>query len=580
MNSRIPSVPLTYPALSSPAVREKPLDLRQLFRFLISNSPLIALLTGLFVLAALLYVTATPPTFVSSAQLMLDSQKTNTAEIQRTLAEEALVEGQMEIMKSGDVLQAVVRSLDLTSDPEFNPSHPTLSGLLRSVFAIRQDSEGTGTPESEDERLENRTIAALRSQLWVRRVGQSTVIEMSVASSEPEKSASIANALAEEYIAQNVRRKSQSAQQASEWLAQRVAELRDTVLAADRAVTRFQASGDPASQFKLTELKSVSATYRRLYETYLQSWSEAKQRISYPVSDATFVSRATVPVAKSQPRSMLLLTFALVLGISAGIVVAIIRHFSNRVVTSAERMTAETGAPCIGEVSQATRTRDRQTERAGGLFRFDEPGSKPGGTRLFDRDLRDLRATIGSLKRNRNANLIGLAGTESKAGTTTLAYNLALLAAAAGSKTLLIDTCAASPDLSRACGEEKAPGLMEALDDPRAYAAFMESAGQRLTVLPVGTVRNVSPGERIGSERIAFSFSDLKERFDLILVDLPSVSSSPDAKSIAPYLDGTIVVTRYGRSSFDTLAGTVDTLRGVGTEILGIVLNATPQRKK
>lgn len=582
MNSRMPSVALTYPALPPPPVREKPLDLRQLFRFLVSNSLLVAVLTGFFVLATLLYVITTPPTYVSSAQLMLESQKATSADVQRGLAEEALVEGQMEIMKSGDVLQAVVKSLNLKSDPEFKPAHLPIADMLRSLFSIGQNGEVVGqqTARSPDERLENYTIATLRSRLWIRRVGQSTVIEISAASSDPRKSALIANAVAEHYIAQNVRMKSQSALQSSEWLAQRVADLREAVFAADRAVVRFQSSGDTTSQFKLTELKSVSATYRRLYETYLQSWSEAKQRISYPVSDAMFVSRATVPVAKSQPRSILLLTFAFVLGVSFGIVVAIVRHFANRVITSVDRIAVETNAQCIGEVSQANRTRPEQTDGTTGLLRFDGPGRKPGTQESFGRDLRDLKATIGSLRRNRNANLIGLVGAETKVGATTLAYNLALLASASGSKTLLIDACATNPTLSRACGGEKAAGLMEVLDDPRAYADFMSQVEKCLTILPIGSFRDVTPGERIGSERIAFDFADMKERFDLILVDLPSVRESADAKSIAPYLDGAIVVARYGKSSFDTLVAAVGALREAGTEILGIVLNAIPQRKK
>ncbi|MCV9967742.1 Wzz/FepE/Etk N-terminal domain-containing protein [Pararhizobium sp. BT-229] len=579
MNSRMPPIALAYPPSPVASVRERPLDLRQLFRFLLSNSMLVANLTALFVMVALVYVTVTPPTFVSSAQLMLESQKATAADVQRMLAEEALVEGQMEIMKSGDVLQAVVKTLDLKSDPEFKSAHLPIADLLRSLFSIGPSTEKAGlqTARSPEEQAENYTIATLRSRLWIRRVGQSTVIEISAASSNPRKTALIANAVAEQYIAQNVRMKSQSALQSSEWLAQRVAELREAVFAADRAVIQFQSSGDSGSQFKLTELKSVSETYRRLYETYLQSWSEAKQRISYPVSDAIFVSRATVPVAKSQPKSILLLAFALVLGLSFGVVVAIVRHFANRLITSADRISAEASVPCIGEVSQANRVKKGATTD---LLRFDGPGRKPGKQEWFGRDLRDLKATLGGLRRNQKANLIGLVGAEARAGSTTLAYNLALLASASGSKTLLIDACATNPTLSRVFGEEKATGLMELLNDPRAYADFIARIEKRLTILPIGSFRDVTPGERIGSERIAFSFADLKERFDLVLVDLPSMPESADAKSIAPYLDGSIVVARYGKSSFDTLVEAVDALRDVGTEIFGVVLNAVPQRKK
>jgi uncharacterized protein involved in exopolysaccharide biosynthesis/Mrp family chromosome partitioning ATPase len=576
-----PPVSLAYPASSGPAVREKPLDIRQLFRFLLSNSLLIAGLTALFVAIAVIYVTVTPPTYVSSAQLMLESQKATAADAQRTLAEESLVEGQMEIMKSGGVLTAVVDSMDLSSDAEFQSDHLPVADTVRSMLsdhASTSETAGTTDPSPEDAQ-DNYTIATLRSRLWIRRVGQSTVIEISAASSDPRKAALIANAVSEQYIAQNVQMKSQAALQSSEWLAQRVANLQEAVFDADRAVMKFQSSGEPGSQFKLTELKSVAETQHRLYETYLQSWSEAKQRISYPVSDATFVSRATVPVAKSQPKSLLLIAFAMILGLTAGVVVAIARHFGNRLITSAHRITTEIDVPCIGEVAQANRGKAKQKASQVELLQTGDLAGKPDTREWFDRDMRDLRATLGGLRRSRKANLIGLVGTEAKAGATTLAYNLARLAAASGSKTLLIDASATNPTLSQTFGEGRAVGLMDVLNDPRAYTDFISRVDKRFTILPIGSFRDVTPGERIGSERIAFSFADLKERFDLILVDLPSMPESSDAKSIAPHLDGSLIVARYGRSSFDTLAEIVNALREVGADILGVVLNGSPHRK-
>jgi capsular exopolysaccharide synthesis family protein len=373
--------------------------------------------------------------------------------------------------------------------------------------------------------------------------------------------------------------KSQSAQQASEWLEQRVASLRNDVFAADRAVAQFQSSGNPLDQFKLSELKSAADTYRKLYETYLTNWTEAKQKISYPVSDATFVSRAAVPVSKSQPKSTLLMVFALVLGASTGLVVAIIRHFARQVITSTDRITYETALPCIGAVALAASS-PRQSGPALSLPRVQGLGQKDGiWNRGFNRDLRELKATITGMRRSKKANLIGVVGVNSKAGATTLAYNLAILASSSGSKTLLIDASAANPTLSRTFTAEQSIGLMEMLDDRQTYIDFMSRVEKRLTILPVGAFHDVTPGERIGSERIAFSFADLKDRFDLVLVDLPSMPGSADAKAVAPHLDGSIIVVRAGQTPFDALDHVVGALREVNAEILGVVLNATPSRK-
>lgn len=580
MYNRLPPVPFAYPPTPpAPAAHEKPLDISQLFRFLVSNWLLMTIFTVVFVAGALVYIIITPPTFVATVQLMLETQQVTSNDAPRTMAEEALVEGQMEVVKSSEVLRAVVQDLKLDTDPEFNASDPSAMDSLRSLLSVMLHGRQAGA-DSPEEARENAIISGLRRQLWVRQVGQSTVMEIGASSTNPKKAAAIANAVAEQYIAHDVAMKSKAAQQSSEWLEQRVALLKEQVFAADRAVTQFQLSGDAAGQFKLAELRSVADTYRRLYETYVLSWSEAKQRISYPVSDASFVSRATVPVSKSEPKSALVLAFALVLGVSSGLVTAIIRHLANRVVTSADRISLETDVPCIAEVSAAGTSRSKQKVPLSDLPRVEAIGRKTNGrNQPFNRDLRDLRATIVGLRRSRKANLIGFVSVGARAGATTIAYNLALLASAAGSKTLLVDASATNPTLSKAFAEEGSVGLMEVLNDARAYSDFVARIDKRLTILPIGQYSDVTPGERIGSERFAFSFADLKDRFDLILVDLPSMAESADAKAIAPHLDGVIIIARHGKTSLETLDDTVVALSDVGAEVFGIVLNATPLRQ-
>lgn len=575
-------ITLAYPTHPEPT-HERPLNISRLIRFLFANWMLIAGFTVGFALAMLVYVLLTPAIYASSVQLLIVPQSVSTDSTQKS-PDSAVIESEMEIVKSNDVLRGVIRAMKLDADREFTAGHASVSSSLRSLASVMtsgesQDVKIQKTGLTLDDPTENHIISVLRGQLWVRQVGQSNVMEISAASTDPKKAAALANSIAEQYIAHDIAMKSQSSRQASEWLEQRVAALRNDVFAADRAVAQFQSSGNPLDQFKLSELKSVADTYRKLYESYLSNWAEARQKISYPVSDATFVSRAIVPVGKSQPKSALLMAFSLVLGLSTGLVVAIIRHFARQVITSTDRITSETALPCIGAVALAAGS-PSQSGPMLSLPRVQGLGQKDGiWNRGFNRDLRELKATITGMRRSKKANLIGVIGVNSKAGATTLAYNLAILASSSGSKTLLIDASAANPTLSRTFTAEQSIGLMEMLDDRQTYIDFMSRVEKRLTILPVGSFYDVTPGERIGSERIAFSFADLKDRFDLVLVDLPSMPGSADAKAVAPHLDGSIIVVRSGQTPFDALDHVVGALREVNAEVLGVVLNATPSRK-
>ena len=80
------------------------------------------------------------------------------------------------------------------------------------------------------------------------------------------------------------------------------------------------------------------------------------------------------------------------------------------------------------------------------------------------------------------------------------------------------------------------------------------------------------------SRRTQLSFAELKKEFDAIFVDISAFSASADANAIAPELDGVLVVTSHGRTSIDDTVRVIDTLRNVGAEILGAIINNAPKR--
>ncbi len=573
MHNRIPRAALSYSTSLNAADRERPLEIGKIFRFLLKERLTIAISAGLFLLAAVLYVLIASPTYLATAQLMLEPKK-EQADVASSPDVGALVEGHIGIIKSSNFLQHVVEKLGLASD-EARPESFSISGTLHSLVSFIRRDEPPSDEELRAARVNN-IVSKLRSRLWVRRIGQSTIVEIAVAAEDPKAAAAIVNAIAEQYVEHNVTLKSLVARASSQWLQERVDELKKDVIAANSAVSQFRASGDPGDQYKLAELKSVAETSRKLYETYLLNWTDAKQKISYPVSDATVVSRAETPVSKSQPKNTIIIVFALVLGTGVGIVTAIVRDFLNGTVTDADQITRETATRCLGTVARANCDKPDRVERVprvAGLGRVSDYQDQ-----CFNQDLRELKAVVTGLCRVRKAKLIGIVGAGSQAGATTIAYNLAVLASTSGSRVLLIDASSTNPTLSKSFARDKTTGLMEILNSAHAYFDFVSKIDKRFTLLPIGAFGAVTPGERIGSERIAFSFADLKERFDLTLIDLPAIPDSADAKVIAPLLDGTIVVARYGETSLKMLGEMLDTLTDVNVEILGIVLNATPTR--
>ena len=68
--------------------------------------------------------------------------------------------------------------------------------------------------------------------------------------------------------------------------------------------------------------------------------------------------------------------------------------------------------------------------------------------------------------------------------------------------------------------------------------------------------------------------SELRERFDFILLDSPPVQRVADSLALSTIADGTIIVVRYGQTTFDMLNGGIKKLADVNATILGFILNS------
>ena len=211
------------------------LDIHDIYAFLKSYWRIIAGWTIAAVTLALAYSFTATPLYTATADLRLDSQKVHLAKNNEQVVgdnslDSAQVESEVEVLRSDSIALAVVKDLKLTDDPEFVDTKP---GLLSLIFG------GTFRPPSDDVR--NRiAVGSLKGSLSIRRIGLTYVVEVSFRSPDREKAARIANAVAQAYVTDQLNTKYQSARRASEWLQQRIAELRDQSNAAARAVEQYK----------------------------------------------------------------------------------------------------------------------------------------------------------------------------------------------------------------------------------------------------------------------------------------------------------------------------------------------------
>ncbi|MBY5898745.1 sugar transporter [Rhizobium leguminosarum] len=557
-----------------------PLTLRDMLFFLRMRWLWVLATTFAFLAMAGTYVLTAEPTFVASTQLVIVPQVSGS-EAQRAFAEDAFIEGQLEIARSSDVVGGTVRALGLDTDPDFVDQTPSLQdraknwlmGISSEPDTESQEAAGTGPrqaqPHAEDERIQDRAIATLLNMIGIRRVGSSTIIEISAAASTPQRAVDIADMLARQYIQKNIAMKANASRQYSEWLERFVSEQQRGLAEAASALASF--TSNPRDQFKLAELQSATDARRSLYENTLNQLTEARQRITYPVSDATIVSRATLPLSKARPRSTLIIAFAAAVGLGVGLALAMIRHVGDRRIIRPHQIAEASGLPFVTLLATSRKTHLPARFLPAGT------GSSSTAANPVIPGMAELSATVVGLRRKRRV-VIGIVAVDPGSGASTIACELAVLSSRSGAHTLLIDAAAQKSSLSKSIAPHSSTGLVDVLDNGELIQTAALPLTSTLKFLPLGKVEAVTPAIRLSSRRTQLSFADLKKEFDAIFIDISAFSASPDANAIAPELDGVLVVTSHGRTSIDDTLRVIDTLRNVGAEILGAVINHAPER--
>jgi len=144
----------------------------------------------------------------------------------------ASVQNQIQLLTSRDLAGLVIERLGLDQDPEFNRA--LAPGLAAYFLPDDQSPQG----------LRNAEIETFLKHLSVEAVGLSTAISVTFTSHDPQKSARIANAVADAYIETETDADLTTSRAATAWLSERIRQLSRQVQAAESNVQAYKAEHD------------------------------------------------------------------------------------------------------------------------------------------------------------------------------------------------------------------------------------------------------------------------------------------------------------------------------------------------
>jgi capsular exopolysaccharide synthesis family protein len=279
-----------------------------------------------------------------------------------------------------------------------------------------------------------------------------------------------------------------------------------------------------------------------------------------PMVRVSVVSAAELPSAPVSPQPVRNLAVALVLGVLAGLGLAGARRSLDTTVKTADQLEELSGTPSLGTVGF-----DSSVPKGPLITRA------PHSPRA--EAYRKIRTNMQFVDVDRSNRVILVTSALPKEGKSVTACNLAIAFAEAQKRVILIDADLRHPNIANYLGLPNGVGLTNVLVGDVGMDEAIQAWGQQpFSVLASGPVPP-NPSELLGSRRMRGILEELRERYDVVLIDAPPVLPVADATAAATACDGVLLVLRHGRTRQEQLRATLSTLRNVEIPILGAVLN-------
>jgi polysaccharide biosynthesis transport protein len=210
----------------------------------------IVVLTVAGAIGGVLLAMSTPSVYVSQSKLYVDPREvrlTDSDLSKESLATEAilaLVDSQLEVLRSRTVLEKVAIDLGLDRDTEFGGVSSGKGGIADGIDVIRDIVAPGKAQPAPASGVNPRTLEKLSDAVTVSRDPKTFIVTIEVKSRDPAKSALITNRLVATFLNEEQAAQSGFFQRTTKALDSRLTDLRKELDTAENAVEKFKADHD------------------------------------------------------------------------------------------------------------------------------------------------------------------------------------------------------------------------------------------------------------------------------------------------------------------------------------------------
>jgi succinoglycan biosynthesis transport protein ExoP len=386
-----------------------------------------------------------------------------------------------------------------------------------------------------------------------------------------------------------------------------------------------QSQTSDSAEITLRQLESSAQSYKKLYDNFLQRYTESVQQQSFPLSEARLISPATPPSGKSSPKTLLILGVSCLFGSTLGFGIGWLRDRADSAFRTTEDVEHFLDLDCLALVPTSPGIQRKASKSPGtadawgSLYKELEnnvrkktlsASSPPNGNAavsggsadmstskelpriirhddraiwavskqplsVFTEALRALKLALDLNGLVRTSNIVGFTSSLPNEGKSTIAGALAQLVSLSGARCLLVDGDLRNPTLSRQLAGGAQAGLLEVLSGKIALQEVVwKDNATNMNFLPmVARSRLTNTSDILASGAVQKFFAKLRDSYDYIIVDCSPISPVVDVRATARWVDAYVYIIEWGVTKPDLVQYALKSAPELREKILGVVLN-------
>jgi capsular exopolysaccharide synthesis family protein len=303
------------------------------------------------------------------------------------------------------------------------------------------------------------------------------------------------------------------------------------------------------------------------------------------INNIRVMDRPQQPKRPVSPNVPMNIAGGIAVGLALGLIAAIGREQLDRSIKTQDDVEHELGLTFLGLLPSMAegksgptyyreRRRKKETDPAQGKINSPELVVHDHPTSGVAEAARALRTNILFMSPDRQFRTLLVTSAAPAEGKTTVACCIAIAMAQAGRRVALLDCDMRRPRVHRVFGFKNEVGVTTALIDFATVDQIVRPTEiPNLSVITTGPIPP-NPAEILHSDTFNNLLKLLQDRFDHIVVDSPPVAPVTDAAILSTRVDATIMVVRAFYTSKELARRAVRSLRDVGNQTIGTVLNA------